>query len=40
MKAKSFRFRDGLKSLVIYRAGRAWRFEVKDADGARRTFRG
>ncbi|NDD54137.1 hypothetical protein EBZ39_09705, partial [bacterium] len=36
MKAKSFRFRDGLKSLVIYRAGRGWRFEVKDADGSRR----
>ena len=36
MKAKSFRFRDGLKSLVIYRAGRAWRFEVQAADGSRR----
>jgi len=36
MKAKSFRFRDGLKSLVIYRAGNGWRFEVKDSDGSRR----
>lgn len=33
---KSYRFRDGVKSVVIYRVPAGWRFDVRGEDGKRR----
>lgn len=36
MKSKSYRFREGLMSLVIYQVEQGWRFDVRGEDGKRR----